>query len=532
MGGRGAGFVASRWWLVLWAAAGLGGVLLTYRDYGITWDEGVQAHYGELVVDYFRSGLSDLRCNEYLDLRYYGPLFEATAAAVYRLAGTHPYETRHFLIGLTTVSVLIGVLRLGRLWRDPWVTTFAGPILLMLPVFYGHAFNNSKDIPFACGFTWSMERIARLALAPGPAPRWREVLSTGLVVGLTLALRVGGVLLFPFAGLALCAGWLRHRQAGAAVAFAIAGRLLAIVAVAWAVMVAAWPWAHQGVFSHPLEALRVSADFAAVKMVRFGGVMVTSQDLPRSYLPWFLLITTPLVTLGLAAVGFAAGSTTLWRGPRSPEATLAALVSLWFLVPVAYVVVMQPVLYDGIRHVLFILPALALLAAVGAAWLRARVSGAGRRQLVTLALFVLISLPLRDLIVLHPYESSYFNSVVGKARGAAGRYDLDYWVSSYKEASRWINARALERGGPIRVLLAGNELCLPCFQEYQDPSVLVRLVNDTGIGGALPDGADYYVSTTRRGLAENFPDAPVVHTIGRDGAVFTVIKGHAASGGG
>ena len=29
-------------------------VVATHRDYGVTWDEGVQARYGELVVDYFR----------------------------------------------------------------------------------------------------------------------------------------------------------------------------------------------------------------------------------------------------------------------------------------------------------------------------------------------------------------------------------------------------------------------------------------------------------------------------------------------
>jgi len=177
------------------------------------------------------------------------------------------------------------------------------------------------------------------------------------------------------------------------------------------------------------------------------------------------------------------------------------------------------------------MPALALLAALGAARLRGLCAAAGRRRLVTLALVVALALPLRDLIVLHPYQSSYFNSVVGKVRGAAGRYDLDYWVSSYKEASRWINARATERGRPLRVLLAGNELCLPCFREYQYHSVLVRLVDSTGIGGALPDEADYYVATNRRGFDENFPEAPVVHTIGRDGAVFTVIKGRAGGGG-
>jgi hypothetical protein len=36
--------------------------------------------------------------------------------------------------------------------------------------------------------------------------------------------------------------------------------------------------------------------------------------------------------------------------------------------------------------------------------------------------------------------------------------------------------------------------------------------------------ADYYVATTRNHLDRTFPDAPVVHSIGRAGAAFTVIK--------
>ena len=36
--------------------------------------------------------------------------------------------------------------------------------------------------------------------------------------------------------------------------------------------------------------------------------------------------------------------------------------------------------------------------------------------------------------------------------------------------------------------------------------------------------AEYYIGTSRGGLTETFPEAPVVHTIGRAGAVFTVIK--------
>ena len=168
------------WWILALALVCLLGVFGTYGDYGITWDEGAQARYGEMVVDYFFSGTQDQSCNEYLDLKNYGALFEAGAATVYRLTGTHPYETRHLLIGLTAVLTLVGLMMFGRLWSDPWVSVLAGPILLMLPRFYGHAFNNSKDIPFACGFVWAMYAIARLTMSE--TLRWRDVILTGLAI--------------------------------------------------------------------------------------------------------------------------------------------------------------------------------------------------------------------------------------------------------------------------------------------------------------------------------------------------------------
>ena len=34
-------------------------ILLTFRHYGITWDEELQSQYGQAVVDYYFSGLKD-----------------------------------------------------------------------------------------------------------------------------------------------------------------------------------------------------------------------------------------------------------------------------------------------------------------------------------------------------------------------------------------------------------------------------------------------------------------------------------------
>ncbi len=41
-----------------------------FADYGITWDEGIQAAYGELVLDYLLSAGRDARATEFENLYY------------------------------------------------------------------------------------------------------------------------------------------------------------------------------------------------------------------------------------------------------------------------------------------------------------------------------------------------------------------------------------------------------------------------------------------------------------------------------
>src|SRR5215813_2009835 len=52
--------------------------LLTFRDYAISTDEGVQHHYGELIIAYYRSGFADRELFTYENLYLYGGLFDIT----------------------------------------------------------------------------------------------------------------------------------------------------------------------------------------------------------------------------------------------------------------------------------------------------------------------------------------------------------------------------------------------------------------------------------------------------------------------
>jgi hypothetical protein len=127
---------------------------------------------------------------------------------------------------------------------------------------------------------------------------------------------------------------------------------------------------------------------------------------------------------------------------------------------------------------------------------------------------------------LHPYQTTYFNGLVGGVAGADGRYDTEYWLTSYREALAWVNGQAERQPGKIiTVMMAGDGFIEQWVAYYSHPNLRVQIVAEPPGKPSLPDGIDYYVATKRWGFDRGFAAAPVVHTVGRAGAVFTVIKG-------
>jgi hypothetical protein len=502
-------------------------VAATFRDYGVTWDEGVQARYGELVVDYFRSGLRDHRADQFLSLRIYGPPFEAAAALITAPFPDAKWELRHLLTALVGLLAVPGLIICARAARMPRVGPVAAVALLTMPRYWGDLFANSKDVPFAAAFTLAMAALATVVTSPGRPVR--TVVRAGLAIGGAAALRPGGLPLLVamlLVSLVLSGGPVASLAAAARRGVDALAKGVAALAVAWLVMIAFWPWAHVAPLSHPIAAMARAASLAKVYPVLFEGGVVPSNQLPARYVAEFLLITTPLPLLTLAVAGLCVALRRQWRAPGSAAARVLLLLELWWLVPIAAAAVVRPNVYDGLRHFLFILPALALFAGLGALTIATAPRASTTRVLATLAVVVALLWPVPALVRLHPYQYTYFNELVGGLAGASGRYETDYWVASYREAMRWIQdpARARPDHRPLRVLVAANELSFTAAEAYAGPDVdLVRLTGPT-TEDRLPDGIDYFIATYRHGMNRTFPAAPVVHEIGRDGAVFTTIK--------
>jgi hypothetical protein len=93
--------------------------------------------------------------------------------------------------------------------------------------------------------------------------------------------------------------------------------------------------------------------------------------------------------------------------------------------PVVVVMVQRPTLYNGVRHTLFVIPMLALLAGWALVRLMPYLRGF-RISVAALAGAYVIALVI-DLVALHPLEYVSMNPFAGGTAGAYGRFELDYW---------------------------------------------------------------------------------------------------------
>jgi hypothetical protein len=507
--------------------AGIATILVTYRDYGVSWDDWIQSVYGRLVANYFDSGFEDTSCNNFFDMKFYGPLFELAAVAVFPASAEYPnFELRHLLIALTGLGTIAGVIQFARRFNLHLVPAFSALALSMMPQFYGYCFINSKDIPLACAFTWFAVALSHLLTASSIS--WKTVIATGFTYGIAFSMRPGiapliallTVSAFVYVQLTGNSPVSRWREKSSPASLIL--KSLSLVFLAWGGMVLFWPWAYENPLMNPVRAIVQAAGFPSTYPVLFEGHIYDSRELPWYYLPKIIITTIPLPILFFATVGMTWGAVALIRRSGKHSGALFITVT-WVLAPVLIAVIVRPNIYDGMRHFLFLLPGLALLAGYGAA----RIVAAGKTRLSRGLLAVIVILALLQSVIsivkLHPYQYCFYNSLAGNLKGAAGKYETDYWVTSYKEAAEWIN-RNTGSAHQVNVLVAANDLNLHCFTYYLKDAVRVEKIFERNRTGVIPAPFDYYVSTTRYGMDKNFDGATVVGTIGREGAVFTVIK--------
>lgn len=319
------------------------------------------------------------------------------------------------------------------------------------------------------------------------------ILPSAIILGLTASTRILG----PYAGLLVMLYALRFRGKSALTPLT----MYAIVAMIATYLT--WPYLWMNPIGHLFGSFREMASYPWYGEVLFNGEKYLADDLPFSYLPILFSIQLTEPAWILAAIGFI-----FIVKEFAQKKDLLTLFLLWFLLPTLLFIFLHISLYDNFRQILFVLPPIFLLAGLSFE----RIKGI-QWQIVTIGLTLIPG--LTALINLHPYQYIYYNSFVGGVGNVQGRFETDYWLTSYREAAEYLNENAppdsiiwVEGPGHLYSIFAKEEENVYSWSRLEPPEPI-----------------DYIVVTTRYDFDKTvYPQAETIHTISRGNADLAVIK--------
>jgi len=478
-------------------------VAATFGQYGNGFDAEVQDAYGRQIVSWYATLGADRSALSYLDLYYYGGLFDTLAALANHVSPWPHWATRHLLEAISGLIGMAGAWRLARRLGGPSAGFAALGCLALMPSYYGMMFINPKDIPFAAAMIWAVHFLTALS-DELPKPSRKLVAAFGVTAGLALGVRIGAVLLFFYLAVVMLATPGNRLR--------MIPRVAPALPIAWLVMLLFWPWAQVSPILHPIEAFRHFSAMNGNIGTLFFGHMVGRGYHPAWYLPVYMAVKLPDLVLLLLAAGAVLG---LRRGFSRPH--LPVLLAALF--PLIYTLATNPMLYDAERHFLFVLPALAVLAGLAAV----KLMDMRPRPAFAAAALLMSGWQIAQMADLHPYEYAFFNDLVGGTRNASGRFETEYWGSSLAEAtddlSRYIALHHMARATPWRVAVCGK------------PSQMGDQTDPTLQATTDWQHADFFVATTRGACDRRLPGHEIAE-VKRDGVPFAVIKDLRRSGSG
>lgn len=371
---------------------------------------------------------------------YYGSLFNLLAWP-FQESGDFTllqnYTTKHivtFFFSLLSYGAL--AIAFKRTLGCRYGLVFAIATLALMPSYFGHSFNNPKDLPFAalyllCSVILGI-RIGNL-LQRLPLTR-RQWLAEGAIVGGIIALNAS----IRLAGLAVGVSWgvtlfalywmlrpspVRHRFALRQ--FVCIGIITAITAaigllVAYpASLINGLQW-----FEGNYKFLQQGAYHDWICRY-INGTCYLGHELPFYYLPVYFFVKMPLLHLFFGCAGLIL-MIKQWRSHTLKERAIILMILLQLILIPAMIIGTSAKIHDAERHFLFMFPAWAYFSFYGLwHYWRSYAHPYAKASFVML-ITVMAGWIVKNMIELHPYQYAYMNEPV-RALPLDRNWELDYW---------------------------------------------------------------------------------------------------------
>ncbi len=412
--------------------------IATINDYGVTWDFSYHFNAGlwhlklPLTDSAFIMGpsppLSDI-------LPTLGNIIFNTKLHIF------PWDSAYNLYSVMLGSIGIGILYFTVLELFSWeIALFSSIILALLPRYFGHLHNNMKDIPQAVFFTLSIWLFWKLFQKPK--------ISTLILAAFSFAIsynsKVNGLFILIITSLFYFINILHKYLKTRKIQISRIILLYFLLSPLFTYLLWFPFWDHP--FGRLIEASHsYTTSTMNMPILYFGNLVYSGNNVPWHYPLGILAVTTPLILLIFAGIGIIYLIIT-----RKIKFDIKLFILLWFLVPLSRYLKPHMIVIDDIRHFMEIIFPFAIISGVGMYQTMGKiikicnkiVPKINKNIIVFCFLLSVIFYLSYQVFSYHPFQTSYYNEIVGGVKGANQQFDIEFWASSYKKALQYLNANA------------------------------------------------------------------------------------------
>ncbi len=460
-----------------------------YKDYGISIDEESTRYHGlvslNYIIEFFNfnfESIENIKRLETYEFREYGVFFEILSAILENIFEIKSYQEifyfRHLYVHtIFLISIIFFYRIIFNLFNSLFLALSGSAILYTTPRIFAHSFYNSKDIIFLSMFIISIYFFYKFFR--------KKSLYNSIYLGLSLALLTSVrsigfyflIILFLFMFAELLDKKVKPRDAIKLFLYLFISYFLLLYIF--------WPFLWESPLKNFLYSLNSFSDYDWRGQVFYFGKFYEANSLPWHYIPvWvlgtisipfsflivisilFLLVRFTKRALNIDSLG---KRTTFWNSRL--ELTLLFNLSL-VLSPVILIILKNSTLYNGWRHLFFILPSLIILC-LGLIYY-AKIRFKKNKFLIICVNLLLVIIFLNNsinLIKLHPYQNVYFNFFLEKE--ANKNFDIDYWGLSNKDALKKISLKS-EGDTKVAVLgLANLEMSRKMLEKNKKNKIII-----------------------------------------------------------
>tara|TARA_Y100000816_G_scaffold67400_1_gene44927 strand:+ start:11018 stop:12598 length:1581 start_codon:yes stop_codon:yes gene_type:complete len=459
---------------------------------GRGWDEEHLLKQGRIAVNYLFS-LGKIE-DEIFRREFYSPIYYSLK---YLLIQSFPIkyhiEASHIINLFFSFGVIIGLKKLCKEFFNNDVANIAFLILFFFPAFNGHMGLNSKDTIIALCHVWIFYLCIQYLKKQNSKVKRNEYL-----IYLALFAAVGSGINFFFLGSLLpvfifilfdiflkkkfsCTNFNRKK---------LLVDICKCFLFFYILLIVFWIDTHQNILLLPIKFLSewfFGDIWRGYPYILLNGEYFLYKEIPKSYLFITFIFKSPeyfLLTYVLFLFIYMYSKDFFTKKFPDFNYKLLTIISM-VLFPFLLLLLTPFSIYDGLRHVLWMIPYTCIIPALTIYYFFKKINYFTSKAAL-LSLIILIGYFLHNFLLITPYQYTYLNTFSGKIENRYKKFENDYWGSSLKELINKIN---LDKNSVINIATCG--VSVNVVKEYLKKKGFKK------IRYGNPNNSNYIIMTNR-----------------------------------